>query len=697
MTEVPAYIVGKGSEVVHDGKQWRVRDFENGLATLVRRGSDPVRVDLSELVLEQPQELRTASARMMKYTQTFKTYEQLGEATRENAESRSLEVLEVLTGYKSGSPTSALAHEPRPEYDTSTTTLTERQGAKAAELGVAARTVRWWCDNYRRGGEVGLAHQKLLGARKTFHSIDPRIPAKMQAIIDRAVKGTRPVAGKVIEAVLEDIPEELHPSQATMYRLYKRLQSGTGLQGAIAKTRASMNARPTVEKTLRVVTRPGEIVQLDTTVLDMFCVDPDGGEPYRPELTVAIDQFTRCILATIIAKTTSAEHVLSLVGQIINPQPIDPDMDHKPVWPYHGIPFQIEYTAHTDADVAADDVDPAEMDFGPIVVIDTIVIDNGKIYTGKELKRLAATVGFSLEPTAPGCGFTKGHIERFFGTGSRGALSRMRGYTGGGLESTLGDPAKDAYYTPAEVLDYLRLWVATDYHVAPQRDLVAPGTEFRERSPLEMYQIGLETSGFVRAPIDVDLHLHVLPAESRKITHDVIRINNRKYSGPSLKQFRNRQSTLPGGKWLVHWDPADLDVVYVQDDNHHFHEVQCTEKTKAGAGMPMSDVVRRLVDEQRRKTKKLAANRKNARKALSKFNQFSDHVEYPHDAERTLAKSKARPADLKAAAAIQQAAGEAAITTTQIVFAAASSDELPSFLQHLSAFPSGNGGSHDCG
>lgn len=612
MPEYLGLYLSHGSRVVFQEKLWRIDKYDGDHVVIARSGTDSIRVETGALIHAQPQQHRLELASMMHYTQSFTTYELLATSAKAEAERKAGHVRELQTGYQSGNDHDALPGEPRSEFDPRVArTIGERRAAKARQLQVSTRTLQRWEKRYRRGGVVALTHRTLLAPRVSFPGVDPRWTAAFRAVVTKALTETTPPTKVLIEAATLNAPDAKPPSRATAYAMFKEFKEGTGLD-LISKTRASINARTGKRLPLRTVTYPGEIIQLDTTTLDVFCVDPDGGKPYRPELTVAIDQYTRCILAMVIARKTSAEHVATLMAEVIQPQPLDPDWPGNPTWPYHGVPYSVQYTSHTEDEGLV----------GPAVTPETVVVDNGKVFTGWDMKGIAGLIGFSVEATRPGSGFSKGQVERFFGTMARAALARLLGYTGGHVSSTLGNPAAQAHYTPGEILQYLRQWVATDYHLTKQRDLFAPGTEFGDHSPFEMYTIGMETQGVLRAPVDVDLRYRILPIEARKVTHAPLRIRNRKYNSPILQEFQGRKSSFPDGKWPIHWDANDRTAVWLEDDDHGFHRIPWTETTKTPA--PMTDEVMKVVDALRRESDHREALKEAARGDLTQHNRYRD-------------------------------------------------------------------------
>ncbi|MGP3965587.1 hypothetical protein ACTWPT_57555 [Nonomuraea sp. 3N208] len=101
------------------------------------------------------------------------------------------------------------------------------------------------------------------------------------------------------------------PSRSTFYRLVRELTQGKHAFSA-ATTRRSQARRPEAPFTPTAAARPGEVVQIDTTPLDVLAV-LDDGITGRVELTIAVDVATRTICAAVLRpavrlpKTTSMQ------------------------------------------------------------------------------------------------------------------------------------------------------------------------------------------------------------------------------------------------------------------------------------------------------------------------------------------------------------------------------------------------------
>ena len=139
---------------------------------------------------------------------------------------RAAHLREVLTGFRSGSSEAAGPGEPRAQFDPSRPLL-DRYAAKAAELGVAPRTIRRWATAYRQHGEAGLASARFPHASQ----VDPRWSEAALAIMREHTEESKPSEKAVIYQTSKRleicfghgvVPE---PSRATAYRELKRLEA----------------------------------------------------------------------------------------------------------------------------------------------------------------------------------------------------------------------------------------------------------------------------------------------------------------------------------------------------------------------------------------------------------------------------------------------------------------------------------------
>ncbi|WP_208754141.1 hypothetical protein [Streptomyces bauhiniae] len=116
------------------------------------------------------------------------------------------------------------------------------------------------------------------------------------------------------------------PSRSAFYRLVEAVSTGTHAFGS-ASSRRSQARRPAGAFTPSAACRPGELVQIDTTPLDVLVVLEDGVSG-RPELTVAVDVATRTICAAVLRPAgTKAVDASLLLAKMLVPEPL------RPGWP----------------------------------------------------------------------------------------------------------------------------------------------------------------------------------------------------------------------------------------------------------------------------------------------------------------------------------------------------------------------------
>jgi hypothetical protein len=114
------------------------------------------------------------------------------------------------------------------------------------------------------------------------------------------------------------------PSKATFYRLLTTATEDRHTFSAVT-TRRSHARRPLTPFTPTMATRPGEVVQIDTTPLDVLAI-LDDGVTGRVELTIAIDVATRVICAAILRPAgTKAVDAALLLARTLVPEPMRPD------------------------------------------------------------------------------------------------------------------------------------------------------------------------------------------------------------------------------------------------------------------------------------------------------------------------------------------------------------------------------------
>jgi hypothetical protein len=148
-----AVTVSVGTRLVHDGELYTVTGMDAGSVLL--RGSAGRSLRVHAAVLLADPATRIAGGGQEPPAAAGPLLDDLTGTELEQLAGRLGHVRELLTGYASGSAGTAAEGEPRPQYDPSLP-VRDREAAKAAELGVSARTVRRWVAAFRQAGPAGL-------------------------------------------------------------------------------------------------------------------------------------------------------------------------------------------------------------------------------------------------------------------------------------------------------------------------------------------------------------------------------------------------------------------------------------------------------------------------------------------------------------------------------------------------------------
>lgn len=204
-------------------------------------------------------------------------------------------IVEVLRGVPPQAPAGT---RPKPEYDPAVVSLTRREQAKAAELTAAGRPVTASAITKRRRryearGVVAMADRRSGKPASAHGRVDPLVVEAMQKAIAEAAQGSTRTAtylfwraGQILEADHGRGVVEL-PSQRSLYRLLEKLSAGRHTTGS-ARTRRSLADRPDGPFGERSAMAPGELMQMDSTPLDVL-VRLDDGICARVDLTGMID------------------------------------------------------------------------------------------------------------------------------------------------------------------------------------------------------------------------------------------------------------------------------------------------------------------------------------------------------------------------------------------------------------------------
>jgi transposase InsO family protein len=486
---------------------------------------------------------------------------------------RAAHIREVLTGYQSGSAEMPLPGEPRSQFDPALP-LSQRYASKAIELGLSDRHLQRWVQAYREHGEAGLASARWQGCDR----VDPRwLETTLQIMVEHTNESKPSKAAiilqtsKRLEVCLGRgvVPE---PSRATAYRELAWLDKQHRTFGGTTKRNRDIAGRAKRPYRKLRPTRPGEYLILDTTALDVFALDPRTLRWVRVELTVAMDWYTRCVVAARMTPvSTKAVDAAAVMYHAMRPMPAGEGWPTYALWPEHGMPREVL-------------IDPDQLDrtgkaaSGPAVNPETIITDHGKIYVSEHLNSVCQRLGISIQPARIRQGSDKGPLERFFNTVREGLLQYLPGYKGPDVNARGLNVEAHACLYIDKLERIFRDWVATVYHHRKHDGLIDPGLPSARLTPAEMFSQGIARAGYIEVPRDPYLAYEFLKVEPRTIQHFGVQRDRLKYGGAILTKLAAMRSPYRGrfeGKWPIHVDPDDVSRVYIRDpETREWHELE---------------------------------------------------------------------------------------------------------------------------
>ncbi|MGP4105145.1 Mu transposase C-terminal domain-containing protein [Nonomuraea sp. KM90] len=472
-------------------------------------------------------------------------------------------LIELETGLP---PDAAEGTLPKPEYDPRWRTLTERLAAKAAELSASgtptsARTLHRFRSAWHEQGVWGLVDGRTLRTPEPTGRCDERFVAVVEEVLaaqETATTGTKTRAFRRVQKLLvERFGEGIVPvpSRATFYRLLRELERGRHPFGS-ATTRRSQARRPEAPFTPTAASRPGELVQIDTTPLDVLVV-LDDGVIGRAELTIVVDVASRTICAAVLRPAgTKAVDAALLLARTLVPEPM------RPGW---AEALRMSSSLIPHARLMSIDSRLKHAAARPVIVPETIIIDHGKVFVSATFTEACRSLGISVQPARPATPTDKAVVERTFASINTLFCQHVAGYVGSNV--TMRGQDIQAVWTIQELADLFDEWVVACWQPRPHDGLRSPFLPGRALSPNEVYALLVARSGYLPVCLSGDDYLELLPVEWRAINDYGIKIDYRTYDCPELGEYRRQSSGIAtrDGLWEVHYDPYDPSQVWVRD------------------------------------------------------------------------------------------------------------------------------------
>lgn len=555
MTLAPAAVLRPGDRVMFDGTDHLVVAL-SGTSVRLRSDDGGEAVVLASYLMASP-EFAVIGSDSLPSMEPFGLLDGLPPKVLDDARDWERHIVEVETGLPPNSPEGAT---PRPEYDPATTTVSQREQVKAAELGAGLRTVQIRRSRYARQGLWGLVDQRATRLGDATGRVDARVVATVLEIVQAETDISTGTRSRLIRRVVKKLEAEHGvgvvplPGKTTFYKVIDAVATGRHTFGS-AVTRRQMANRPQGMFTPSFAARPGEQVQIDSTPIDVMVL-LDNGVPVRADLTIVVDVATRTICSAVLRPVgTKAVDAALLLARMLVPEPMRP-----------GWSAALRMSASVLPHGRLLDID-ARMELAaarPVIVPDTIVIDGGKVFVSDTFTRACDRLGVSVQRARPRTPTDKPIVEATFGAINTLFCQHVAAYTGSN-PSMRGADVTGAWTIP-ELQDLLDEWLLAGWQTRPHDALRDPLAPRRMLSPNEKYTALVAAAGYLPLTLTGEDYLELLPVEWRQINAYGIRIGYRTYDCPELGSYRLQHSgvTARRGLWEIHHDPYDATKVFVR-------------------------------------------------------------------------------------------------------------------------------------
>ncbi|MFI8834912.1 hypothetical protein ACIGPN_28365 [Streptomyces afghaniensis] len=606
----PRGVLVRGDRVRCRGSVYAVAGLDGVRVHLAPEGGDQAPVSVPLAVLASAADFAVLDGAGQPLAQAelpdFAALEGIPAAAAEAAQAWWRAVVEVDTGLPPDAPAGA---RPRPMYDPATTTFIERYQAKAAELhAVLGWSVSWQTVQAKR-----LAYRKkrtvaaLVDGRSTkkqrlYGLTDARVVDQLLMLVDRqrqrldTPSDARKLFKQLRRAVRAAHGESVKvPAEPTLYKLLQRLGIDARDLRANRGGRRPAGAGHVQPFSVTSATMPGELVQIDSTDLDIWVLGDDG-QPARVELTCAVCVATRSIIAAVVrpkqparrgkrrkggqgglvaaprrkGRATKAVDACELLAQALVPAPMRPGFDAAVHASASALPYE---------ELVAVDARFAQAAARPVIIPDLIVIDHGTVFAGRTFFDACEYLGISVRPARKRTGQDKAVVERTFGSIKSMFSQHVNTYTGNDPVRVRRTVDGERLWTLAELDNMLQQWIALEWQNKPHPELADPYDAYLpELTPNEMYAACVAVDGYLPIPLTRDDYLRLLPTAWVGVSTQGIRFKNRTYDNlerdpkKGLNPCRNTRSGLRGkrkGRWEMRYTPNDLSRVWLRDPDRN--------------------------------------------------------------------------------------------------------------------------------
>jgi hypothetical protein len=310
--------------------------------------------------------------------------------------------------------------------------------------------------------------------------------------------------------------------------------------------------------------RPGEIVLIDSALLDAYAVDPVTLRWVPVQLSVVVDVFSRSLLAwNFTPASTKRVDAARLLYDLVRPLTASTAKRSPPRPPYVGIPESVALELNEESTRRQN----VRFRLG---TQDFLTTDGGRVDVSGMFKDLCSRLGVDVQLGGQCPPAAAGLAEQLFKRVHKEFVRNLTGYIASDSPSRLKDVENRAFYFIDELDALFAEWVADMWQLRPQDGLEVPETSGRRLSPSEMYKEGLRRAGYLHVLSDANRYFELLPVKTCPVEKQGVQLGGLVYDHDLLGPFRDVSSPHREGtqvNYAVRFDRRDLSEVFFFDPN----------------------------------------------------------------------------------------------------------------------------------
>lgn len=342
--------------------------------------------------------------------------------------------------------------------------------------------------------------------------------------------------------------------------------------------------------------RPLEIVEIDEWPIDLIFVLVKIGvwekltqqekeqlglvkNTARWYMTVAIDTYSRCILAMRLSPTPSAQVARSVVEMItIDKEEYSDAVGALTKWFMCGTPC-------------------------------TIRTDNAQWYCSPDFRLPLADLGVAFDRTAAGMAWLRPYIESWFGVVAKTVVTRLSGRTMSDIcKRGDFDSEADAALTIDDFTEIIIRWIVDVYHNSPHGGLLG-------KTPIQVWIEGVTELGVEMGPCLERRRFIFGERLTRVVQRDGITVLGVRYQSDELQEWQRHQRDK---EVRVRWHPSDLGAVVAELGNTWVEVAAAQDEFKGLSADKWIGALRRLRAENKRAQE---VSRHSVRDALAEIDK----------------------------------------------------------------------------